>query len=81
MEYGECWERDNPILKEGDIVSVPYIEENKQQIYDTFKKIPVIVTGFVMEPGAINFFPGYFFSCFTKSKKHCSLLFLFSDNT
>ena len=50
---------DNPILKEGDIVSVPYIEENKQQIYDTFKKIPVIVTGFVMEPGAINFFPGY----------------------
>ena len=50
---------DNPILKEGDIVSVPYIEENKQQIYDTFKKMPVIVTGFVMEPGAINFFPGY----------------------
>ena len=50
---------DNPILKEGDIVSVPYIKDNKQQIYDTFKNVPVIVTGFVMEPGAINFFPGY----------------------
>ena len=52
---------DNPILLEGDLISVSYLDDYKEieKTNITFKKVPVLVTGFVMNPGAINYFPGY----------------------
>ena len=52
---------NNPQLNEGDRIKIPFlssrIEELKKNI--TFKKVPVLVTGFVNLPGPINYFPGY----------------------
>ena len=53
--------KNNPQLNEGDKIKIPFqssrIEEFKKNI--TFKKVPVLVTGFVNLPGPINYFPGY----------------------
>ena len=53
--------KNNPQLREGDIIKIPFqssrIEELKKNV--TFKKVPVLVTGFVNLPGPINYFPGY----------------------
>ena len=53
--------KNNPQLNEGDKIKIPFqssrIEELKKNI--TFKKVPVLVTGFVNLPGPINYFPGY----------------------
>ena len=51
----------NPPLNEGDKIFVPFLKSHKKQMenYTTYKKVPVLVTGFVKKPGAINYFPGY----------------------
>ena len=53
--------KNNPQLNEGDKIKIPFqssrIEELKKNI--TFKKVPILVTGFVNLPGPINYFPGY----------------------
>tara|TARA_Y100000768_G_C23932893_1_gene661053 strand:- start:486 stop:1463 length:978 start_codon:yes stop_codon:yes gene_type:complete len=52
---------NNPVLKEGDVIHIPFIKNQKDNIRNniTLKKVPVLVTGFVHRPGAINYFPGY----------------------
>ena len=53
--------KNNPQINEGDIIKIPFqsdrINELKKNV--TFKKVPVLVTGFVNLPGPINYFPGY----------------------
>lgn len=53
--------KNNPQINEGDIIKIPFqsdrIKELKKNV--TFKKVPVLVTGFVNLPGPINYFPGY----------------------
>ena len=53
--------KNNPQLNESDRINIPFqssrIEELKKNV--TFKKVPVLVTGFVNLPGPINYFPGY----------------------
>ena len=59
LNHGDL--KNNPQLHEGDIIKIPFqssrIEELKKNV--TFKKVPVLVTGFVNLPGPINYFPGY----------------------
>ena len=59
LHHGDL--ENNPQINEGDIIKVPFetsrIKELKKNI--TFKKVPVLVTGFVNLPGPINYFPGY----------------------
>jgi len=52
---------NNPMLKEKDKIKIPFISEHQKQMKKniTYKKVPVLVTGFVKKPGAINYFPGY----------------------
>ena len=52
---------NNPQLYEGDKINVPYLPShiNEFKTNVTFKNVPVLVTGFVNLPGAINYFPGY----------------------
>ena len=52
---------NNPQLYEGDKINVPYLPShiNEFKANVTFKNVPVLVTGFVNLPGAINYFPGY----------------------
>ena len=51
----------NPILGEGDLVEVPFRldKNNSLGIYHTFKRTPIIVSGFVNIPGPLRYFPGY----------------------
>ena len=53
--------KNNPIIKEGDIIHVPYIDKYVELIEKTLthKKNPVLVTGFVMNPGGHQYIPGY----------------------
>ena len=52
---------NNPMLKEKDKIKIPFIgiHQNQMNKNITYKKVPVLVTGFVKKPGAINYFPGY----------------------
>ena len=52
---------NNPQLKEGDKIKIPYLRSHLDQFKNnvTYKKVPVLVTGFVNLPGPINYFPGY----------------------
>ena len=52
---------NNPILKEGDVVQVPFLDSfsTKVEISTSHKKSLVLVTGFVMKPGGHQFLPGY----------------------
>ena len=52
---------NNPQLYEGDKIYIPYLSSHSREFQNnvTFKKVPVLVTGFVNLPGAINYFPGY----------------------
>jgi len=52
---------NNPILKEGDIVRVPYISEFKNDIKESIshKQSYVFVTGFVLRPTGHKYMPGY----------------------
>ncbi|MBC8256330.1 MAG: SLBB domain-containing protein [Candidatus Marinimicrobia bacterium] len=52
---------NNPILKEGDVVNVPFLEPFSTQIErsTSHKKSLVLVTGFVMKPGGHQYLPGY----------------------
>ena len=52
---------NNPIIKEGDIIHVPYMDKYVELIENTLthKKNPVLVTGFVMKPGSHKYIPGY----------------------
>ena len=52
---------NNPILKEGDVVNVPFLEPFSTQIErsTSHKKTLVLVTGFVVKPGGHHFLPGY----------------------
>ena len=53
--------QNNPIIKEGDIIHVPYMDKYVELIEKTLthKKNPVLVTGFVMNPGGHKYVPGY----------------------
>ena len=52
---------NNPQLYEGDKINVPYLPSHINEFIAnvTYKNVPVLVTGFVNLPGAINYFPGY----------------------
>jgi len=52
---------NNPQLYEGDKINLPYLPShiNEFKTNVTFKKVPVLVTGFVNLPGPINYFSGY----------------------
>jgi protein involved in polysaccharide export with SLBB domain len=52
---------NNPIIQEGDIIHVPYMDKYVALIGKTLthKKNPVLVTGFVMNPGVQKYIPGY----------------------
>jgi len=52
---------NNPQLYEGDKINLPYLTShiNEFKTNVTFKRVPVLVTGFVNLPGPINYFPGY----------------------
>ena len=52
---------NNPQISEGDKVFVQFESDYIAKIDNnlTYKKVPVLVSGFVNEPGAINYFPGY----------------------
>jgi len=52
---------NNPTLKERDKIKIPFLSTHQNQMEKniTYKKVPVLVTGFVKKPGAINYFPGY----------------------
>ena len=52
---------NNPIIKEGDIIHVPYMDKYVELIEKTLthKKNPVLVTGFVMNPSGHKYIPGY----------------------
>ena len=52
---------NNPILKEGDVVQVPFLDSfsTEVEISTSHKKSLVLVTGFVMKPGGHQFLPGY----------------------
>jgi protein involved in polysaccharide export with SLBB domain len=52
---------NNPQLYEGDKINLPYLPShiNEFKTNVTFKRVPVLVTGFVNHPGPINYFPGY----------------------
>jgi len=53
--------KDNPIIKEGDVIHVPYNMEFSDVIEAsiTHKQILVFVTGFVSRPSGHKFIPGY----------------------
>ena len=53
--------QNNPIIKEGDIIHVPYMDKYVELIEKTLthKKNPVLVTGFVMNPSGHKYIPGY----------------------
>ena len=52
---------NNPILKEGDVVQVPFLDSfsTEVEMSTSHKKSLVLVTGFVMKPGGHQFLPGY----------------------
>tara|TARA_B100000470_G_scaffold123470_1_gene95441 strand:- start:2679 stop:3650 length:972 start_codon:yes stop_codon:yes gene_type:complete len=52
---------NNPQLYEGDKINLPYLPSHINEFKNnvTFKRVPVLVTGFVNLPGPINYFPGY----------------------
>ena len=52
---------NNPIIKEGDVIKIQYIDKYINLINEvlTHKKIPVLVTGFVMNPGSHKYIAGY----------------------
>ena len=52
---------NNPILKEGDIINVPYKEEYNKEIESSIshKQNLVFVTGFVVRPSGHKFITGY----------------------
>ena len=52
---------NNPQLYEGDKINLPYLPSHINEFIAnvTYKNVPVLVTGFVNLPGAINYFPGY----------------------
>jgi len=53
--------KNNPQISEGDKIFVPFESNYTSKIENnlTYKKVPILVSGFVNEPGAINYFPGY----------------------
>ena len=53
--------KDNPIIKEGDVIHVPYNSEFSNKIKNsiTHKQSLVFVTGFVLRPSGHKFIPGY----------------------
>ena len=53
--------KDNPIIKEGDVIHVPYNSEFSDKIKEsiTHKQSLVFVTGFVLRPSGHKFIPGY----------------------
>ena len=53
--------KDNPIIKEGDVINVPYNLEFSDAIEAsiTHKQSLVFVTGFVLRPSGHKFIPGY----------------------
>jgi len=52
---------NNPIIKGGDIIHVPFMDKYVDQVEEvsTHKKNPVLVTGFVMNPGGHKYRAGY----------------------
>ena len=52
---------NNPVLKEGDVVNVPFLDSYSNEIerLTSHKKSLVLVTGFVIRPGGHQFIPGY----------------------
>ncbi len=52
---------NNPVLKEGDVVNVPFLDSysNEVERLTSHKKSLVLVTGFVIRPGGHQFIPGY----------------------
>jgi polysaccharide export outer membrane protein len=52
---------NNPVLKEGDVVNVPFLDSYSNEIerLTSHKKSLVLVTGFVTRPGGHQFIPGY----------------------
>ncbi len=53
--------KNNPQISEGDKIFVQFESKYISKIENnlTYKKVPILVSGFVNEPGAINYFPGY----------------------
>jgi len=53
--------RENPIIREGDIIIIPYEKQYRHMINHniTAKQTSVIVTGFVMKPGGHDYSVGY----------------------
>ena len=53
--------KDNPIIKEGDVIHVSYNSEFSDKIEEsiTHKQSIVFVTGFVLRPSGHKFIPGY----------------------
>ena len=53
--------KDNPIIKEGDVIHVPYNSEFSDKIKEsiTHKQSLVFITGFVLRPSGHKFIPGY----------------------
>ena len=51
----------NPVLNEGDRIKVFFnLDDKKNSINGlTLKKTPILVSGFVNNPGAMKYFPGY----------------------
>ena len=51
----------NPVVREGDIIYVPFNDSMAQQAksFTEYNKNQVIVTGFVRSPGRIAHMPGY----------------------
>ena len=52
---------NNPVLKEEDLVNVPFLDSYSNEIESltSHKKSLVLVTGFVTKPGGHQFIPGY----------------------
>jgi len=53
--------KDNPIIKEGDVIHVPYNSKFSEEIKEsiTHKQNSIFVTGFVLRPSGHKFIPGY----------------------
>ena len=51
----------NPILNEGDVIEVPFKSNKNPELgkVHTLKKTPILVSGFVNNPGPLRYFPGY----------------------
>ena len=57
--YGD--ESQNPLLKEGDVIFIPFMSDNEQnkENFTEYKTQQVIVHGYVRRPRGFSYIPGY----------------------